>query len=146
NFTRAVGGDDDDGPLLGTYRANFRHRDLIIRQQFQQIGFEWLVGAIELVDQQYRRTARGRFQRLQQRPAHEKARIENFAAEFLAIGHAFRFGQANFDHLPRVVPLVDCRTDVQAFVALQPDQLAPERPRQYLRDFGLADTGLSFQK
>jgi len=34
-------------------------------------------------------------------------------AERLAAAVAGRFGQADFDHLPRVVPFVDGRTDIQ---------------------------------
>ena len=36
-------------------RAEFRNRDLEVRQQFEQKRLEFLVGAIDLVNQQHRR-------------------------------------------------------------------------------------------
>ena len=50
------------------------------------------------------------------------------------------------DHLPRVVPLVDRRRDVEALVALQTDEAPAERARQHLRDLGLADARLAFEE
>ena len=65
-------------------------------------------------------------------------------SSLLAILHALRFGQADLDHLAGVVPLVDRRGDVEAFVALQADQRPLQRGRQHLGDLGLADAGLAF--
>jgi len=59
---------------------------------------------------------------------------------------AFGFGDADGDHLRGVIPFVDRGGDVEAFVALQPDQPAAERGREHLGDLGLADAGLAFQK
>ena len=47
--------------------------------------------------------------------------------EPLAIDIALGFGEPDRDHLLGVVPLVDRRRDVEALVALQPDQPPPER-------------------
>ncbi len=55
-------------------------------------------------------------------------------------------GEADLDHLPRVVPLVHGRRDVEAFVALQPHEIAAERAREDLREFGLADAGLTLEE
>ena len=57
-----------------------------------------------------------------------------------------RFGEANLDHLPRIIPFVHGRCGVEAFVALQADQRTAERAREHLGDFGLADTCLAFEK
>ena len=59
---------------------------------------------------------------------------------------AFRFGEADGDHLRAVIPLIDRGGDVEPLVALQADQLAAERLRQHLGDLGLADAGLAFEE
>ena len=66
--------------------------------------------------------------------------------EPLAVVIAFGFGDADGDHLRRVVPLVDRGRDVQTLVALQPDQAPAERRGQHLGDLGLADAGLAFEE
>ena len=43
----------------------------------------------------------------------------------LAVGPAARLEQPDLEHLARVVPLVDRGVDVEALVALEPDQRAP---------------------
>ena len=63
-----------------------------------------------------------------------------------AVALAFGFGDADGDHLRGVIPFVDRGRDVEAFVALQPDQAAAERLRQHLGDLGLADAGLAFEE
>ena len=115
-------------------------------RDFQQIRLERLVGAVEFVDQQHRRAGDIRLQRLQQRPLDQKALGENVRRQLLAIGIAGGFRQPDRDHLRGAVPLIDRGGDVEAFIALQPDQLAPQRRRQHLCDFGLADAGLAFEK
>ncbi len=57
-----------------------------------------------------------------------------------------RLGQADFYHLPRVVPFVYRRGNIQSFVALQPHQPALQRAREHLGDLGLADAGLALEK
>ena len=51
------------------------------REDFQQIGLERLVGAVEFVDQQHRRAGDIRLQRLQQRPLDQIALGEDVADE-----------------------------------------------------------------
>ena len=55
-------------------RAELGDRHLEIGQHFEQIRLERLVGAVELVDQQHRRDAVVRRERLQQRPLQQEAR------------------------------------------------------------------------
>ena len=62
------------------------------------------------------------------------------------VAGAFGFGDADGDHLRGVIPFVDRRRNVEALVALQPDQPAAERLREHLGDLGLADAGLAFQE
>ena len=53
---------------------------------------------------------------------------------------------ADLEHLAGEVPLVERGGDVEALVALQPDQAAAERARQHLGDLGLADAGLALEQ
>jgi hypothetical protein len=57
-----------------------------------------------------------------------------------------RFSHADRRHLALHVPLVHRARDVEAFVALQPDQLAPEPARERLGELGLADAGFAFEE
>ena len=126
--------------------AEFGDRDLEVAEDFQEIRLERLVGAVEFVDQEHRRTAHVGLQRLQQRALDQISLGKDVAGELVAVGIAGGFREANRDHLRRAVPLVDRRGDVEALIALQPDQLAAERRRQHFRDLGLADAGLAFEE
>ena len=112
-------------------RAELGNRHLVVGQHFEQIRLERLVGAVELVDQQHRRDAvvgrraprsSGRFSRKRVR--------EDVVRELVALDAARGFGEADLDHLPRIVPLVDRRRGVEAFVALQPHELARRARRR----------------
>ena len=63
-----------------------------------------------------------------------------------ALGLASGFQQPDLEHLAWVVPLVDGRVDVQALVALEPDQRGAEAGSEDLGQFGLADAGLAFEQ
>ena len=73
-LARAVRRDDHDRRRCGADRAELGNRDLVVRQHLEQVAFELLVGAIELVDQQHRRRAVSARQRLQQRPLDQELR------------------------------------------------------------------------
>ena len=62
------------------------------------------------------------------------------------LGLATGLEQADLEHLPRVVPLVDRGVDVEALVALQPDEARPEAGGEHLRELGLADARLAFEQ
>ena len=126
--------------------AELRDGHLEIRQHLQEKSLERFVGAVELVDQQHRRSRRIRLERLQQWTLDQEALGKHVVLEPLAIVAAFRLGDADRDHLRGIVPFVDRRRDVEPFVALQPDQAAPERRREHLGDLGLADPGLALEK
>jgi hypothetical protein len=121
DLARAVGRDDHDRRLRRLDRAELGDRHLEVGQHLEQIGLERLVGAVELVDQQDRRALGMRLQRLEQAGGSGNAR-RRCRCELAAVMHALRLGQADLDHLARVVPLVDRRRDVEALVALQADQ------------------------
>ena len=130
HLARAVRGDDDDRRFFGLDRTEFRYRDLKIRQDFEQKRFEGLVGAVDFIDEQNRRRTGRRLERLQQGTLHQKALGKDIAPQALAVEFARRLGHANFDHLGRIVPLIDGRIDVEAFIALKPDQPPPEPLRR----------------
>ena len=146
DFTRPVRGDDDDRRLLRRDRADFRNRDLEVAEDLEQERLEGFVGAVQLVDQQDRRSVRARLEGLQQRAADQEPLVEYVAFQPLAVAVAHRFRQADLDHLPRVVPLVDRGGHVEPLVTLQADQGALQRLGQYARDLRLADTRFAFQK
>ena len=54
--------------------------------------------------------------------------------------------QANFDHLARVVPLINGGGDVEPLIALQAHELAVELFGQDLGDFRLAAADLAFEE
>jgi hypothetical protein len=85
-------------------------------------------------------------QGLQQGAADQETLAEDVLLQGLARGGAPGFGKPDLDHLPRVVPFVDRRSDVQPLVALQADQRAAERRGQHLGDFGLADAGFALEE
>ena len=120
------------GGCCASIDADLGDRHLEVGENLQQKRFERLVGAIDLVDQQHRRAAGGRLQRLQQRPLDEIARREHVMFDPLLVVLAGRFGEADRHHLRGVVPFVDRGGDIEAFVALQADEPAPEAGRQNL--------------
>ncbi len=146
DLARAVRGDDHDRRRGGADGAELRDRDLEVREQLEQERLELLVGAVELVDEEdRRRLARRPVDRLEQRPAQQEVAGEDVVL-VARRGFAARFEQADLEDLARVVPLVDRALEVEALVALQPDQRPIEHGRQHLGDLGLADAGLALEK
>ena len=96
-------------------------------EHFEQKRLERLVGAVDLVDQQHRRAGGVGLERLQQRALDQEALREHVVLEPRAIVLAFGLGDADGDHLRGVVPLVDRGGDIEALIALQPDQPPAER-------------------
>ncbi len=146
DLARAVGSDHHHRGLGGFQRADLRDRDLPVREHFQQVGLERLVGAVQLVDQQHRRRALPAFQRARERTLDQELLGKNVLRDFFLRFFARRFREADLDHLARVVPLVGRLGDVQALVALQPDQLAAESGGDHLGQLGLADPRFALEK
>jgi hypothetical protein len=95
------------------HRAQLRDRDLVFGEHLEQVRLERLVGAIELVDQQHRRHAVVRGERLQQRALEQEARREDVVRELAALDAAGGLREPDLDHLPRIVPLVHRRGRVE---------------------------------
>jgi hypothetical protein len=126
DLARAVRGDDHDGRRFRADRAKLGNRDLELREHFEEISLEWLVGAVELVDEEHgampssgdSASSSGRFSRKR------GAKMSCASARDRRAG---RFREPDLDHLPRIVPFVRRRRDVEPFVALEPDELPVER-------------------
>ena len=75
-----VRGQDDARRPLGPDRAELRDRDLEVRQDLEQVRLELLVGPVDLVDQQDRRNAVRRLERLEQRALDQELGAEDVVA------------------------------------------------------------------
>jgi hypothetical protein len=130
----------DRGGLDG---AELGDTDLKVREQFQQERLELLVGAIDFVDQQHR--GRDAANGGEQRPFQQVFFREDVLFNLVGI---FADAFAGFDRqeLALIVPLVERRILVEAFVALQPDQLGAMHGGERLGDLGLADAGFAFEQ
>ena len=144
NFPGPVGGDNYDGWMGRTIGAQLGYGYLEIGQQLQQESLEFFIGAIQLVDQQHRRLRPAFVDGLQQRTLDQKTLAEQVVGYRLAVDGSPGFHQADFQHLPRVVPFVDRVVDVQTFIALQPNQFGVQAAGQRPGNFRLADAGFSF--
>ena len=87
--------------------ADFRDGHLEVGQDFEQKGLERLVGAVDLVDQQHRRAADARLQRLQQRPLDQIALGKDVVLDAVLVVLAGGLGEADRHHLRGIVPFVD---------------------------------------
>ena len=95
-------------------------------KQLQQVSFEFVVGAVDLVDQQDRRLRARRIDGLQQRALDEKRLAVQFAARLPSIERVGGLENAQLEELPRVVLLVHRVADVEALVALKADEIGPK--------------------
>ena len=138
-LARAVRGEYDGRPLSRGDRPELRDRDLKVREHLEEKRLELLVGAIDLVDQQHDRLVG--VDRLQQRPPDQE-----LGAEQLVLGDRSFLRCADMEQLARVVPFVDGVRDVEALVALQPDQPRGQRPGEGLRRLGLPHPGFALQQ
>ena len=128
----AVRGQDHARPARRRDRPDLGDRDLEVGEHLEQERLELLVGAVDLVDQQHDRLRA--LDRLEQRPADQE-----LGPEELLLGDRPLLRRADVQQLPRVVPLVDGVRDVEALVALEPDQPRGQRRGERLRRLGLAD-------
>ena len=117
--------------------------DLEVREELEQKRLELLVGAVDLVDQQHRRffPADGG----EQRPLQQIFFRENVLLDVVGI-LADALARLDGEELALIVPLVERGVLVEAFVALQADQLGAVHGGERLADFGLADTGFAFEQ
>ena len=115
--------------------ADLGHRHLEVGEDLEQERLELLVAAVDLVDQQDRRPAFVR-DGLQQRPLEQERLAEDLRLGVRLLA-AVALLKADVQELARVVPLVEGGRGVEAFVALQPDQVRPEQAGEHLGDLGL---------
>ena len=116
---------------------------LRVGEQLEQEGLEVVVGAVDLVDQQYRRARARVLERPQQRSADQVVGAE----QLLLVERApARLGEPDAEQLARIVPLVERLGRVDPLVALQPDQRHVERRGQRHRRRGLADPRLPLEQ
>jgi hypothetical protein len=127
HLARAIGGDHHDGTLGGANGPEFGNGHLKIREELQQVPFEFFVRPIQFVDEQDRGAFVRRLNRLQQRSLDEERLREKIVTDMAARGRGVTLAQrcleqANLEDLTRVVPFVHRVGDVEAFVALQTDE------------------------
>src|SRR5215467_11431446 len=132
------------GYVLGLDRSQLGNRDLEVRQHLQQKRLETIVGAIDLVDQQHRWTFEAS-DRAKQRSLEQVFPAENEILERLGIVR-FALGDTQAQKLALIVPFVERGVGVEAFVALQPDQLGVEQARDDFGQLGLADAGIALDQ
>src|SRR5271155_1913802 len=142
-FAGCVRGQDHARDRERPYDAELGNRDLEVRQQLEQERLEFLVGAVDLVDQQHRRRLApdGAEQRpLEQVILGEYARLDFGDARARALARLYR------QELALVVPLVKRRADVEPLVALHANELGAVHGGKRLRDFGLAHPRLALDE
>ena len=130
-------GEDHERWVLGADRPQLGNADRVVGEDLEQECLELLVGSVDLVDEQDRRHRVVVVDRVEQRTAQQELRAEHVllgADAVLALAD-----QPDMQQLARVVPLVRGMGEVDALVALQPDQAGPETRRQRSRRLGLAD-------
>ena len=136
-LARVVRGQQHDRVRARLHAAELGDRDLEVREHLEQHRLELLVGLVDLVDQQHDRLLGGDRR-------HQRAREQELLAEDVLLhrvpARARRLG-LDAQQLLAVVPLVQRLRLVEALVALQAHELAPEVRRERLRQLGLADAG-----
>src|ERR687894_2634838 len=143
----AVRGEDGDGRPVGLYGADLGNGDGEVREDLEQESLELVVGAVHLVYEQNRRLRPPVLEGLQERTADEElvgVEVPLQAPRVLLGPEGLR--RPDVKELPRVVPLVDGLEDVDALVALEPDQGRIQNAREDLGDLGLAHPGLALEK
>ena len=78
--------------------------------------------------------------------ARQMLQIRALSERQIATGHLVLRQSADLQHLPGVVPLIQRLVGVDAFVTLQPDELAPEDAGEHLGRLGLAHPDLAFEQ
>ena len=121
HLTGPVGGQDRQWRRCGPDVSEFGDRHRVLVQQLEQERLELVVGAVDLVDEEYT----GRVGKcLKERPGEQ----ETFGVErgFGCVGvqsaAAGRFECAQVQQLAREIPVVESLRGIDALVTLQPDQ------------------------
>ena len=117
----AVGGEHHQRRRGGADLAEFGDGDGVLVEHLQQERLEFVVGAVDLVDEQHARRFGERAQQRsrQQEPLGVQGAFGGFGLEVPAAG---RLQCAQVQQLAREIPVVERLRGVDALVALQPDQ------------------------
>jgi len=152
-----VGREQDKGDPDGRACAQLRNGNLKITEQFQQKGLELRIGLVHFIEQQHNRLRRT--DRLQKRTRLDEAVGKE--SVFLSGDGIDRFGKRCrgaddvvdpiLDHLCveqllGVFPFIEGFGLVQAFVALETDQLPPQTARHRLGQLRFADARRPFDQ
>src|SRR4051812_25130733 len=136
-LARVVRREQHDRPGARLEDAELRDRDLEVAEELEQHRLELLVGLVDLVDQQDDRL-------LRRDRAHQRALEQELLAEDVVLhllpARALGLG-LDAQELLAVVPLVERFRLVEALVALQAHEAAPEVLRQRAGELRLADAG-----
>ena len=138
-----VRGKDDNRRDLRGKRADLGDGDSGFGEHLEQERLEFLVGAIDLVDEEYRRVRARVLERLEEGSLDEVLAGEQ---RLLAQAGALRLGNANPEELARVVPFVERLGGVDALEALEADERGVEQFGERLGRLGLADPGLALEQ
>src|SRR2546428_2076998 len=144
HLARAVRRDDHKWRLLRLDGADLRNRDLEVGEQLEQERLELLIGTVDLIDQEHRRSGVVVIDGVQQRTPQQELRAEDLALGGPAVLALPQ--QPNMQKLARIIPLVDGMSEVDALVALQPDEARSQDVRHHLRRLGLADSGFALDE
>src|SRR5579875_1753081 len=137
-LARAVGGENHHRPIVSTDRSTLRDGDLEVGEEFEQECLEFVIRAVDFIDQQ------NRLLRMTEASQH-RALDQEFVAVDINIAAAFAL-TAQRQHLAREIPFIKRGRRVDAFVALQAQQPAAEHTGNRFGCFGLTDTGCAFQE
>ena len=127
DFPSPVGGNYNDGWVDCLVSTQLWNRDLEVTQHLQQESLELLIGPVQLVDEQDRRLLPAFVDGLQKGAFDQEPLAEQVGGGALTVDLAGRFHKAYFQDLAGVIPFVDGVVDVQAFIALEVDQLSIQR-------------------
>src|SRR5215469_13700758 len=140
----AVGSENNVWNVLCLERSHLRDADLKIRQQFEEKCLESLVGAIDLINQQHRRSLLCE-NRLEQ-GALEKELFAKNVLFLLFDGLLCFFLDFYGQQLLLIVPFVNRRAHIQTLVTLQPDKARPQHCGEYLSHLRLAQARVTFNQ
>ncbi|VBB41346.1 hypothetical protein TRIP_B10075 [uncultured Desulfatiglans sp.] len=117
-----VGGDDDHRALAGLDGPHLRDRDLEVGENFQQKGLELFIRPVDLVDEEDGRVFVRAQDGLQQGAFNQEFKAVDRLLDLLGVAAAFLL-KPDVHELFGIVPLVEGGGGVQAFVALEADQI-----------------------
>jgi hypothetical protein len=139
----AVGGQHHHRRDVSMEGGQLGDADRVVGQDLEQEGLEFVVGPVDLVDEEDRRDVTAVVDGPQQRPADEEPlRVQLVFDDVGVLG----LDRPEVEELAGVVPLVDGLGGVDALVALEAEELAARPAGEDLGDFGLADAGLALQQ